>query len=338
MALDLFVVNNSHKKLAFKSLPELYEKLKERPFELQWFQNKLENLLQKWNTVTFGKEDPVLVRKKYRIAHGSAVSNLLPMDKDSRRFSISPIKTGKSSKGDHGDDDVVEVDDVKEPPKTKEALNQREKFYDAAQDKDDAARSSAELKRLRKNRDRLNKGHGEDPKESARALAEEATGVVHKQAATRDGNQDEENEPPTKKHKGSSQKKPAAARQLQFMDDIYEDDEKDERERAELSDIPNKTINYVPKTYVGPPPDEGVFNPNGKVAKRRRWTSEEKSAVKEGVKKYGLGKWVAIKTEYAELLRNRTAVQIKDVWRTMIKNNEVDFVTTVEEGSDVVDV
>ena len=47
------------------------------------------------------------------------------------------------------------------------------------------------------------------------------------------------------------------------------------------------------------------------------------SVVKEGVKRHGAGKWMEIKKEFGQVLRNRTSVQIKDCWRTMSKNNEV---------------
>ena len=71
------------------------------------------------------------------------------------------------------------------------------------------------------------------------------------------------------------------------------------------------------------PPDDGIFDENGKVLKRLRWTTEEKTAVKEGVQKFGVGKWKEIKAEYNAILRNRNAVQIKDCWRTMTKHGEV---------------
>lgn len=57
---------------------------------------------------------------------------------------------------------------------------------------------------------------------------------------------------------------------------------------------------------------------------RRPWTVEEKSAVKEGVKKFGIGAWTKTKLEYAEILQNRTNIQIKDAWRHMLKKGEVE--------------
>lgn len=58
---------------------------------------------------------------------------------------------------------------------------------------------------------------------------------------------------------------------------------------------------------------------NKPVQRRRRWTEEEKTAVRMGVEEYGVGKWVQIKRQYDHVLANRTPVQIKDCWRTMNK-------------------
>ncbi|KFP39706.1 Telomeric repeat-binding factor 2, partial [Chlamydotis macqueenii] len=49
----------------------------------------------------------------------------------------------------------------------------------------------------------------------------------------------------------------------------------------------------------------------------RKWTIQESEWIKEGVKKYGEGRWKAICQKYP--FQNRTAVMIKDRWRTMKK-------------------
>ncbi|NXE28453.1 TERF2 factor, partial [Ardeotis kori] len=48
-----------------------------------------------------------------------------------------------------------------------------------------------------------------------------------------------------------------------------------------------------------------------------KWTIQESEWIKEGVKKYGEGRWKAICQKYP--FQNRTAVMIKDRWRTMKK-------------------
>uniref|UniRef100_A0A8C5L9C7 Telomeric repeat-binding factor n=1 Tax=Jaculus jaculus TaxID=51337 RepID=A0A8C5L9C7_JACJA len=53
------------------------------------------------------------------------------------------------------------------------------------------------------------------------------------------------------------------------------------------------------------------------TTRKQRWTIEESEWVKAGVQKYGEGNWVAISKNYPFV--NRTAVMIKDRWRTMKK-------------------
>jgi hypothetical protein len=126
-------------------------------------------------------------------------------------------------------------------------------------------------------------------------------------------------------------------RHLNFLEDINADDDEDKDEIVKLSQTP-ANVNPISKTYYkGPLPDTGVFDENGKVTKRRRWTEEEKGAVKQGVEKYGVGKWKKIKTEYAVILRNRKPVQLKDCWRTMVERKEVSLDSSKNREEDTTD-
>ncbi|KAM6300646.1 telomeric repeat-binding factor 2 [Aegotheles albertisi] len=52
-------------------------------------------------------------------------------------------------------------------------------------------------------------------------------------------------------------------------------------------------------------------------SKKQKWTLQESEWIKEGVKKFGEGRWKAICQKYP--FQKRTAVMIKDRWRTMKK-------------------
>ncbi|XP_064579410.1 telomeric repeat-binding factor 2 isoform X1 [Zonotrichia leucophrys gambelii] len=56
---------------------------------------------------------------------------------------------------------------------------------------------------------------------------------------------------------------------------------------------------------------------NSSGSKKQKWTMEESEWIKEGVKKYGEGRWKTICLKFP--FRNRTSVMIKDRWRTMKK-------------------
>uniref|UniRef100_A0A4X2LY48 Telomeric repeat-binding factor n=1 Tax=Vombatus ursinus TaxID=29139 RepID=A0A4X2LY48_VOMUR len=63
--------------------------------------------------------------------------------------------------------------------------------------------------------------------------------------------------------------------------------------------------------------EEELFHVQAPGTKKQKWTMQESEWVKAGVKKYGEGNWAAISKNFPFV--NRTAVMIKDRWRTMKK-------------------
>lgn len=57
--------------------------------------------------------------------------------------------------------------------------------------------------------------------------------------------------------------------------------------------------------------------------KNGRWTQEETQLLIELTNKYGKGKWKKIVQEGGEMFQNRTAVDLKDKWRNLEKQNAV---------------
>ena len=78
-----------------------------------------------------------------------------------------------------------------------------------------------------------------------------------------------------------------------------------------------------PVPRIQPQSTRGVNVPRSGGKKRKRWTDEEKEAVRQGIAQHGVGRWALIKSDWAMELRDRTSVQIKDCYRTMLKRGEL---------------
>uniref|UniRef100_A0A663MUN8 Telomeric repeat-binding factor n=1 Tax=Athene cunicularia TaxID=194338 RepID=A0A663MUN8_ATHCN len=63
--------------------------------------------------------------------------------------------------------------------------------------------------------------------------------------------------------------------------------------------------------------EDDLFSGKNRPPLAGKWTIQESQWIKEGVKKFGEGRWKAICQKYP--FQNRTAVMIKDRWRTMKK-------------------
>lgn len=70
--------------------------------------------------------------------------------------------------------------------------------------------------------------------------------------------------------------------------------------------------------------DEDWWRPSSKRAKgvgtKKPWSTLEEELVYKGVQKHGIGNWALI---HANFLRNRSNVDIKDKWRTMIRQGRL---------------
>jgi hypothetical protein len=109
----------------------------------------------------------------------------------------------------------------------------------------------------------------------------------------------------------------------------YEDTSagKDDSSSSDDEDIPSPTAGSravsTPVPRIQPQSTRGVNVPRSAGQKRKRWTDEEKEAVKQGIAQHGVGRWALIKSDWAMELRDRTSVQIKDCYRTMLKRGEL---------------
>mmetsp|Transcript_24540 Transcript_24540/g.44258 ORF Transcript_24540/g.44258 Transcript_24540/m.44258 type:complete len:248 (+) Transcript_24540:965-1708(+) len=97
---------------------------------------------------------------------------------------------------------------------------------------------------------------------------------------------------------------------------VFDSDES-EGEAAALSEVPARYRS--PTTKRTARREICVSRKNSPRRKRFPFTDEEKNAIIDGARRFGVGKWAEIKSfrDYKDTLRNRSTVQLKDKWRTM---------------------
>jgi len=96
------------------------------------------------------------------------------------------------------------------------------------------------------------------------------------------------------------------------MDEL--EDSAEEDEGVKLSKVPKR---FKPNVDVAPKKIAVSKATKPKQGKRKRFTDSEDAAIRNGVERFGAGKWSDIKSYYHIDLADRTTVQIKDRWRTL---------------------
>jgi hypothetical protein len=178
--------------------------------------------------------------------------------------------------------------------------------------------NNAALQRLHRARATLNE-EGDDPLQESLDLASRAARGKHtsppkrrvslpraaRRKQTSPTNPSPDSTP--KRSKGKLYEKKRSAKTLEFEDDSDSEYFSDDKQGgAHLSDMPEGLV-------------EEMASPKKKARKsqrksyegRKRWTDEEKLAVRKGVEELGEGKWAEIKKLYYQTLIHRTSGQIK---------------------------
>ena len=275
--------------------------LAKKPFELGLFQNKLESLMKRWARDAFSVK-PALVRTGY--THELLVSAAAPQqqqvfvdaeveakeegdleDEDEMVFETQPPPIPLDTSLDHENDE----NDV--PSKTRRPKRKKEVSPDTATAVDPG------LERLQNARRDL-QNDGKDPMQEIQAIAARATRSTKKRMAEAASSTSVEK----KKAKTSLYDKKVSAQKVQF-DDSDDDDSDD---GVHLSELPARAKVQSSRQTV-----KANTSPVHQAGKRKPYSEEEKRAIREGVKKFGVGKWSAIKADYSIILRHRTSVNIK---------------------------
>eukprot|EP00550_Attheya_septentrionalis_P006629 CAMPEP_0198291994 /NCGR_PEP_ID=MMETSP1449-20131203/9299_1 /TAXON_ID=420275 /ORGANISM="Attheya septentrionalis, Strain CCMP2084" /LENGTH=605 /DNA_ID=CAMNT_0043990683 /DNA_START=75 /DNA_END=1895 /DNA_ORIENTATION=+ len=314
--------------------------MQESMFRLDYFQNAAHHTLVKWYNAVL-KTEPTLTKLGY--AKGSFISSSNPIqvekaveaEEEARPAKRQHVEDEPEPEEFHGTAENEEtqldfltpqeleetlVDTRKPSPKvakrTKDG-NQKEGKENISQD---TGVHSKEMKKLLAARDTL-KNTVVDPLEESRAMA--ATIPQNVQGTKRTLAQVESE--PNKIEKGSFLAKKATATQIAFENSEDEEDDafmEGENGRATLSEVPERS-------KVKPQLERVIRrkSPNRQerqyVGQRKKFSQEEKDAIRLGIERFGVGRWAEIKVYYDVELRDRTSVNIKDCYRNMLKRGDL---------------
>ena len=227
--------------------------------------------------------------------------------------------------------------------KKKRRRGKRDRYSDASKDgvskeNQPAVEDGPEIKELTRARDNLRE-EVVDPLDDMRALA--ATAKAGPAGAARAAAKKKAQAVARKRQTESTgqtpelYKKKKNAKQLQWTSDEEEDsddgdDDAEVKAGTTLSEVPNrpkiKETTPLSQQKKAKPATQLLVHRernSGGGLKRKRFTEEEKGAIKLGVQRFGFGKWAQIKEYYRNELHDRTSVNIKDCYRTMQKKGEV---------------
>lgn len=287
-----------------------------RLFDLVRLQNKLLHLIRRWSEMVLPL--PELTQ----LGYGSATP-AVGMD---NKENISSLEESA----------LVTEDTVQQRKQKRRRIDESSSDDESQKDAgDDDGEEEQEdnLDRLKRTRKALMK-NVEDPLDECVAKAKSARTRSETQAAhTTSHNERKVSTPAFLKKKKNSYK-------IVFSDS--EDDEvpanvNDKAEESKAEEDTSKTdelvdseeedegvkLSSVPKRFKSAVPEKEKVTVSKasepKKGKRKKFTDTEDEAIRDGVARFGAGNWRDIKSYYHIDLAARTAVQIKDRWRTLNK-------------------
>jgi hypothetical protein len=230
-------------------------------------------------------------RKSIRIVDNEENTNLIS-DSDVKKKSVESSPFARSSKRRKGNE------------KSLTSAVEESLFYNA--NDDEAEVDSDAIEDLKRSRSLLMK-NVKDPLADCVAEAQSAR-------VLRDDDSDELTDMPKSTEKKIKtprfRKEKKSTHTLKFNSSESEDDS--DEEGVKLSEVPER---YTSKRK----PQEIQIGELSMKKTRTRFTEAEDEAIRDGVDRFGSGKWVDIKSHYSMVLKNRDTVQIKDRWRTLNK-------------------
>ena len=275
--------SNEQSRPALRSIEDLNAVLDIAPFDASKFHKRLIKLLRNWVIDVF-RNRPILC-KVY--SHSEEV--LQEEGQENRR------PTQRDSIGINSEDIDHDGTAASKTPLSNRSQQKHSRY------------GSDRRERLHRAREALQ--DGVDPLEESLAMAEAVAGRCRSNERSFSGM-----ESPTKKAKRAFYDKKHSSRALTFddsdNDDSIEDSDDDRFGGPKLSSLPKRRV--VVKSKKRRTSSSGALLSQAKKYEgRRKWSDEEKRAIREGIRSFGVGKWAQIKGHYDIILADRTSGQIK---------------------------
>jgi hypothetical protein len=289
-----------------KGVAELQEVFSNGPFNLDHFKKQLEKLIQFWNKLCFGSEKAILYERGYKPGDLSPREKTVP---GSPRNLVSSYRHGSGLSSP----EYQKVQRQRASKKNVQAPNGPEVQESNLQSAFPENQVEQSREHLPNERD-INPGEAEEGATTARNHAENMS-------------------PARKKAKRKSRN-----------DSNDELSDEDYDEPVKLSKVPKRRKSRRFST-TGYQPDPGRFDASGRATRKVPFDEEEDNAICAGIKdpNLGVGKWAGIKDKFAEILRNRTSVMIKDRYRVLLAQGrfnqdstpEIEHVTDERDEADI---
>ena len=300
-----------------RELKSIHEK-HSRLFDLNRLQNKLLKLTRQWTEITLP------VPNLAKVGYGSTTTVRQVQDKedvtsDKENVELEMTNDSLSESASSSESQVKIGQSARKKRKSENATKSSKRYnhgdaglFDPDQGK--CVGAGSKVNALARKRDSFGK-KVTDPLEESVALAaslsaREALVSPKKNKVSTSGSNEV-------MHKFYQKK--SSAYQMKFDDSESSNDEEDGHNLV-MSKVPDR-LEETKDSELAVLPNQTAVQHSG-PKKRKRFTAEEDDAIMKGVRMCGAGKWSEIKSQFPIILKDRTAIQIKDRFRTLNKSDE----------------
>mmetsp|Transcript_27390 Transcript_27390/g.58866 ORF Transcript_27390/g.58866 Transcript_27390/m.58866 type:complete len:568 (+) Transcript_27390:108-1811(+) len=286
-----------------KSLSKIKELVDDYPkmFDLMRFQHKFIKLIRRWSDLVLPVPKLCTV---YCSANAAGVESVTQ-----KPMAASPLRKKQRVRAPAASPAAsADSRNRKRPPESIEPTFENGDDLLDSSSADEAGEKGSARHNLRTKTKALMKNVN-DPLDRCAAMATSAR--TRETVGKTDSDDDSSNDGAKRVKTPSFRKKKKSTHKVVF------DSDESEGEAAALSEVPAR---YKSPTKRAARREICVSRKNSPPRRKRcPFTDEEKNAIIDGVKRFGVGKWAEIKSHprYEDTLRNRTSVQLKDKWRTM---------------------